>query len=248
MRRLRRRRPFGRVTGLLLLLAVGLGSASAEAWPENLRVAGETGWVSRDLFRGEKRSGSALQVAGEALWRADRASFYAGAWSNTVTGSGRGDEVDLYGGATWILSPFVAVDTGYTQYLYTSGGARPSEAAEPYAGLLLELPLRPALYGYYNFAYQQWLGELRVDRRWYPRERFTVIAAAQAGLGYAADANSDAVTGSRGERFGYLGLELAGVYALTERLDFRLTGEWAAHRTSSTEGRFAWGVAIRATY
>ena len=238
--------------GLLpLLLTAGTLPAAAVGFPPgDLRVAGEAGWVSRYLYRGEARADSSLQVAGEALWRQDRASFYAGAWSNTATAtaSDHGNEVDLYGGATWILSPFLAVDTGYTQYFYTAGGARPADAAEPYAGLLLELPLRPAVYGYYNFAYQQWLGELRVDRRWYPRERWTLRAAAQVGLGYAADASSGSVRGAPGERFGYLGLELAGIYALTDQLDLRLHGEWAGRRTGSTASAVAWGLSVRARY
>ena len=242
----------GLLPGLLLFFvgAAGLSAAPTESWPVDLRVAGEVGWVSRYLYRGEERAGSSLQVASEALWREDRASFYAGAWSNTATASDSdpGNEVDLYGGATWILSPFLAVDTGITQYFYTAGGARPADATEPYAGLLLELPLRPAVYGYHNFAYQQWLGELRVDRRWYPWERTTLVAAAQAGLGYAADANSGAVAGTPGERFGYLGLELAAVYALSDPLDLRLHGEWAGRRTGSTDSAFAWGISVRARY
>ncbi len=141
---------------------------------ELLSVSAAVGFESEYVFRGERRSSSAIQPKVELAYPLYGLDFYVGAWSSSpVKGDNASNlmEVDLYGGVNYYVGP-LRLDLGYIFYWYPSDDLRPGQRTrdmEVYIGAsfdtasyLWEVNLNPSVYYYYNWILQQHVVEVSI--------------------------------------------------------------------------------------
>ncbi len=140
---------------------------------ELLSVSASVGFESEYIFRGERRSSSAIQPKVELAYPLYGMDFYVGAWaSSPLKGESASNlmEVDLYGGLNYYLGA-LRLDLGFMYYWYPSDEVKNSgqrtRDMEVYVGAsfdtasyLWEVNLNPSVYYYYNWVLQQHVVEV----------------------------------------------------------------------------------------
>ena len=139
-----------------LLCAASFAPASF-AQDAELSVSTGVDFVSQYVFRGVSFADDAVQPFAEASY----GNFTLGGWFSTGIGENSadaGDEFDLYVGYSVPLNSSISLDLGGTYYHFpqggdffeTEGGAAGTYEVSASLGFG-ELPLAPALTGYYDF-------------------------------------------------------------------------------------------------
>ncbi len=233
----------------LLAVAVVTGAGvfahgAGSDWTENLSFSALAGFESEYVFRGERRAGSSLQPGFEVGVPVGPGDAYAGVWANLGMEGGDPDEVDYYAGYAVPVSRIVALGVGATLYTYPGGGSDRGASAEPFAGFFADLPLRPALFGYFDVEQEQLLAEVSLGGGTPVTEslgfEWTVAGGAAharkpfGGTGrngfWFGDASADLVWRFRPGLEASAGMRYAG----------RLDGGWSEH--------LFWGCAVEAAF
>lgn len=107
---------------------------------------------SEYVFRGEQFAKHNVQGGVEVSTN----GFYAGAWAILPTEddfNAYQTEIDVYGGFGFDLAENVYADVGVTGYIFNAPQLlfANHDSVEAYAGLSLNMPLKPSLYGFYDF-------------------------------------------------------------------------------------------------
>lgn len=137
-----------------------IAAAFAMAAPANAQDVSWTASIdfnSEYVFRGFGLGAESIQPGIEA----SVGGFTFGAWASTGVGEEsviNADEIDLYGGYAWDLSPTTSIDIGATLYHYPQAGnvfdigtgAGDASTFELYAGLGFAVTLDPSVYLYYD--------------------------------------------------------------------------------------------------
>lgn len=135
-----------------------------------LGVSAAVGYESEYVFRGEKRSGHAIQPKVEFSYPLYALDLYAGAWySSPIKGTkmGEANELDAYIGAVYYYRE-LRVDVGYIYYWYPdSDSYLISGDMEVYGGVsfdtasyLFGINVSPSFYYFYNWTLEQHVFEL----------------------------------------------------------------------------------------
>ncbi len=198
---------------------------------------------SEYVFRGGQNAKHNVQGSIEI----SSGGFYVGAWAVLPTEDdfdAYQTEINVYGGFGFDLTDSVYADIGVTGYIYNSPQLlfAAEDSIEAYAGLSLNLPLSPSLYGFYDFE--------------------TKIATAEASLEYSlpfgrTDLNLGATGGyadGNGADYAYFQADAELVYNFNRQASFGIGGHWAVSEDSRfldalsfTDNNSTWyGITLKA--
>ena len=211
---------------------------------DNLSLSAVVGFESEYVYRGEKRGGAALQPSLEAGHPLGPGDAFAGVWANQNLEGEPDDEVDFYAGYAVPLSPIFALTGGFTYYWYPDEGATPNREKEIFLGIFGDLPLRPALNGYYNFAFDQAILEVRLGHTFPLTDRASLVWGATLAAGRAGDANSDQVPGDPESGFWYGGTSVDWLYAVNEVATVSLGLRYSGREDGGYVDHFLFGASV----
>ncbi|WP_017932407.1 TorF family putative porin [Robiginitomaculum antarcticum] len=141
------------LTSVSLIAAAFALAAPASA--QDVSWTASIDFNSEYVFRGFGLGAESIQPGIEA----SIGGFTFGAWASTGIGEEsiiNADEIDLYGGYAFDLSPTTSLDIGATLYHYPQAGdvfdigRNDASTFELYAGLGFAVPLDPSVYVYYD--------------------------------------------------------------------------------------------------
>ncbi|MFP4353060.1 MAG: TorF family putative porin [Puniceicoccaceae bacterium] len=233
------------VSPLLLPLCV-LPAVLCAGGPDlgNLSLSAMVGFESEYVYRGEKRSGAALQPSLEAGHPLGPGDAFAGVWANQNLGGEPEDEVDFYAGYAVPLSPVFALGAGFTYYWHPDEGAAPDREKETFLGIFADLPLRPSLNGYYNFTFDQAILEVGLAHTFALTDRASLVWSATLGTGRAGDADSDQVPGDPENGFWYGDTSVDWQYAVNEVAAVSLGLRYSGREDGGFRDHLVWGAAV----
>ncbi len=186
-------------------------------------------YTSEYVFRGQQFAKHGVQGGVEI----STGGFYAGAWAVLPTEddfNAYQTEIDVYGGYGFDLTESVYADIGVTGYIYSSPQllfAR-QDSVEAYAGLSLDMPFKPSLYGFYDFE----------------TEMATVEASLEYTLPFGRTDLNLGVTGGyadgNGAEYTYFQTDAELVYNFNRQASLGIGGHWAI----SEDNRFLDGLGL----
>lgn len=196
-----------------------------------LGVSAAVGYESEYVFRGEKRSGHAIQPKVEFSYPLYALDLYAGAWySSPIKGTkmGEANELDAYIGAVYYYRE-LRVDVGYIYYWYPdSDSYLISGDMEVYGGVsfdtasyLFGINVSPSFYYFYNWTLEQHVFELSLGYAFpvggwlLDNDRFTMPVRVYGGY-LTAGKKDDGKLGGQGCNYWYYGVSADLAYAVTE--------------------------------
>ncbi len=230
---------------LVLTLAIAEGErAEGAKMVENLALSTVLSFESEYIFRGQKMGGSSFQPSLEAGHPLGSGDLYLGVWASQDVSGDPLNEVNLYGGYHLPLTPIFSLRTGFIYYWFPDEGAMPGSEEEPFIGIAADLPLRPSLFAYYNFATEQTLLELSVQKDYTLGESSFFEIGVVLGLGHARDANSDEVPGEPSETFGFGLLYANLIYEFTPFSSASLGVRYSGREEGTYQDFLYWGTSI----
>ncbi len=223
-------------------------SRTANASPFGMRDVDFKATVSFNseyIFRGEQFAKH--NVAGGI--EASSGGFYAGAWAILPTEddfNAYQTEIDVYGGYGFDLTESVYADVGVTGYIFNGPQllGTNDDSVEVYAGLSLNAPLKPSLYGFYDFE----------------NEAATVEASLEYSLPFGRTDFNLGVTGgytdAKGnlEDYAYFRADAELVYNFNRQASIGVGGHWAISEdrrfldglTTSDDNSSWYGITLKA--
>lgn len=205
------------------------GSSTLAFGHREIKVEATAQYNSEYVFRGAQLAKHNAQGGVEL----SSGGFYAGGWVIIPTEDNFNayqTEIDLYGGYGFDLTGNVYADVGVNGYLYNSPQLlfAAEDSVEVYAGLALNSPLSPSLYGFYDFE--------------------TEFATIEASLEYTLPlGQTDLVVGStigytdgKGDEYAYFQADAEVVYNLNRQAALGVGAHWAV----SEDSRFLRGLAL----
>lgn len=204
--------------------------ADSGDWREKISVSVVLGVESEYVFRGQREGGASLQPGVELGAPLGEGNGYAGVWSNQELDGGPGDEIDFYAGFVFPLNPIVAFSTGTTYYwiMDKDEGGR-VDSLEPFVGLFADLPLQPALSGYFDMEQEQLLAEISLGGEVPLQDPFSIGWSAAAGAAHAQK-----MGGKEGvsEDFWFFGMSAEFVWAVADRTRLSLHLDYSGREQS----------------
>lgn len=209
----------------------------------DIKVEATVSFQSEYVFRGEQRAKHNAQGGLEI----SSGGFYAGGWAILPTEDRYNafqDEVDIYGGYGYDLTSTVYVDAGVTGYIYNSPQLlfNNRDSVEVYGGISLNLPLKPSLYGFYDFTNNAVTVEGSLENT-LPFGRVDLVTGATGGY-----------TDGDGFKYSYFQADGELVYNFTRQFSLGAGGHWAVasdnnfiNGLSFTQDNSAWyGITLKA--
>lgn len=196
-----------------------------------LGVSAAVGYESEYVFRGEKRSGHAIQPKVEFSYPLYALDLYAGAWySSPIKGTSVGEmsELDAYVGAVYYYKD-MRVDVGYIYYWYPdSASSLISGDMEVYGGISFDtasymfgVNLSPSFYYFYNWTLEQHVFEMSLGYafpvgEWIWNYGSITLPVRVYGGYLTAGKKDDGKLGGQGCNYWYYGVSADVAYAVTE--------------------------------
>jgi uncharacterized protein (TIGR02001 family) len=173
-------------------------------------------FTSEYVFRGQQQAKHSAQGGVEI----STGGLYAGAWAILPTEDNFNayqTEIDVYGGYGFDLTERVYADVGVTGYLYNSPQLlfAKKDSVEVYAGLALDVFLKPSLYGFYDFETKDKTVETSLEYS-LPFGRTDFLLGATGGY-----------TSGRGYDYLYLQTDAEIVYNINRQASVGVGGHWA---------------------
>ncbi len=209
------------IVALTALFAGALFAAeTTTSWVDDLSVQASVGFDSEYVFRGRNIDHNVITATLDGSYKLYKGSLYTGLKSingqdSTYT------ETNLYVGYKLPVYEKFSADFGGTYYYYSNDNPAIDRTFELYAGLIYNgLYVNPAVYVFYDFALEQWVGELSGKYSWdlskYGMANTSLDVGAFLGVLAADDADSDQVAGDTKNSYMYYGVTADLVYSFTK--------------------------------
>jgi len=190
------------------------------SWTDGLSVQSSVGFESEYVFRGRNIAHNVAVWTLDGSYKLYKGTLYSGVKSlngqNTTY-----TENDFYVGYKLPVYEKFSADFGGTYYWYTNGAPAIDRTFELYAGLIYSgLYVNPAVYVYYDFALERWVGELSGKYSWdlakYGCANTSFDVGAFLGVLSSRDTNSDQVAGNAKNSYMYYGASADLVYSFNK--------------------------------